>query len=489
MIPKESREFMANKAYIADFGDDLTVASWIEKEPLTPPFTLWEDAKIITQGYSGYLFHSFNSERNYDIQLDYLDVQAYGMGTWALFETEQYLTIHNISWLLRVGNEHVETYLLPAQQITIYRKDWETTDVQETDIRFLDETFRSNSLIIDDTTWRWFQWNIAEKYTLFTYEYNSWKEKESISDVDIGFTPSSFLFFNKRKTSLVQAQEIFWKLQKVIRSQNCPIGGCGENTVIKEIEKLRDHHPDVADEITQVIYSYYQRHLVKKMSERTHDQVDSFDFTAWLISSSAPHFQNAMKWISIWYDQRIWIDTEKNGKNIDRVIARTQTDYLNNKEKEAFWSFIQKHILDSDEASEYTLELVQKYILLGEQIRLHTTQNQEDILNGYINVLEVIKDQISHSYFTKEGILYQVKPHLIQDTDEDLDFDIINDFTELFATLESIFADGKQNIWLDIDKEQELTKILARLRWFECIFVKNPEYLKLPKVCRGKLTK
>ena len=100
-----------------------------------------------------------------------------------------------------------------------------------------------------------------------------------------------------------------------------------------------------------------------------------------------------------------------------------------------------------------------------------------------------MQDQIQKWYFKKDGIIYIVKPELVSDADGELEFDIIDDFQDLFTQVKDIFESEENLIEIDIDKQDELTRILARLRWFECIFRNNPWYIKEPRICRGKLRK
>ena len=113
--------------------------------------------------------------------------------------------------------------MFPGEKVLLNKNDPSSTLVKvATNVGELEQVFTSDSNQVDTTAWDWFTNEVSEQFQTFALEYTPWTQLEKITQIDESVNTNRLLFFNKRKKALLEVENLFNKIQKLIKTRaNC----------------------------------------------------------------------------------------------------------------------------------------------------------------------------------------------------------------------------------------------------------------------------
>ena len=130
----------------------------------------------------------------------------------------------SLSAIIRVQKQDGESIVMfPGEKVLLNKNDPSSTLVKvATNVGELEQVFTSDSNQVDTTAWDWFTNEVSEQFQTFALEYTPWTQLEKITQIDESVNTNRLLFFNKRKKALLEVENLFNKIQKLIKTRaNC----------------------------------------------------------------------------------------------------------------------------------------------------------------------------------------------------------------------------------------------------------------------------
>lgn len=134
--------------------------------------------------------------------------------------------------------------------------------------------------------------------------------------------------------------------------------------------------------------------------------------------------------------------------------------------------------------SSYSLEIVREMIRIGDNLYRSGDLSEDakkTLANNAITSLSNLKDILQNTYFTQKEYWFVLRDDLVDNEGNTIkNQTFINELQDLIQQMDSSTLLYQSNV----STGEDLRVLRAQLAWFNCIFSRNEEYVKNPRICR-----
>lgn len=148
------------------------------------------------------------------------------------------------------------------------------------------------------------------------------------------------------------------------------------------------------------------------------------------------------------------------------------------------WWYLTQMLASQKLGSAYSLEIVREMIRIGDNLYRSGDLSEDakkTLANNAITSLSNLKDILQNTYFTQKEYWFVLRDDLVDNEGNTIkNQTFINELQDLIQQIDSSTLLYQS----DVSTGEELRVLRAQLAWFNCIFSRNEEYVKNPRICR-----